>query len=82
MIRRVYSEWFDKYEEFLVFQDEVWVWFFISDQVFDEERFQKRDEYFMDLKSFVEDWFIKYLKSVVIDNNFVSFSGSCKSSYL
>nr|XP_034339443.1 uncharacterized protein LOC105341007 [Crassostrea gigas] len=80
-IRRAYSEWLDKYEEFLVSQDEVRAWLSTSDQVPDEERFQKRDEYLMDLKSSVEDWFTKHSKSVVIDNNSVSSSGSRKSSY-
>lgn len=35
----------------------------------------------MDLKSTVEDWFTKHSKSVVINNNSVSFSASRKSSY-
>lgn len=80
-MRRAYSEWLDKYEEFLVSQDEVRAWLSTSDQVPDEERFQKRDGYLMDLKSSVEDWFTKHSKSVVIDNNSVSSSGSRKSSY-
>lgn len=78
----MYSEWLDKYEEFLVSQDEVRVWFSPSDQVPDEERFRKRDECLMDLTNSVEDWFTKHLKSVMIDNNFVTSITVLRSSYL
>lgn len=80
-IRRANSEWLDRYEKFRVSQDEVRVWLSPSDQVPDEERFQKRDEYLMDLKTSVEDWFTKHSKSVMIDNNSVSSSASITRSY-
>lgn len=80
-VRRAYSEWLDKYEEFFVSQDDVRAWISPTDQVPDEERFRKRDEYLMDLKSSVEDWFTKHSKSVTVDNNSVSSNTSVRSTY-
>lgn len=51
-VRKAYSESLDKYEEYLVSQDEVRVWLSPSDQVPDEKRFRMRDEYLMDIKKF------------------------------
>lgn len=62
-------------------QDEVRVWLSPSDQVPDEERFRKRNEFLMDLKTSVEDRFTIHSKSVMNDNKSVSSSASIRSSY-
>ena len=41
-VESAYSEWLDKYDEFLLSHDEVKAWLSQSEQISDEENFRKR----------------------------------------
>ena len=83
IVKSAYSEWLDKYEEFLLSHDEVQAWLSQSDQISDEESFRKRDEKLMMLKESVEEWFLKHSKVVSMDKKSVISGKSfdSKSSY-